>query len=71
MTRIGKIGRNVFGAAVLCALGLGANEAVATPGTGGTQRESCNVVQCTYDCQEQGYDRGRCIDYWTCECYNP
>ena len=71
MSRFAGVGRGLFGLAVLCALGAGSTQAVASsPGATAATR-SCNTGQCSLDCEAQGYYLGGCINFYRCECYNP
>ena len=70
MRMIGKIGRGLFGAALVGALGLGATQAVARP-PAAAAAAVCSGSRCTWDCLEQGFERGRCTSFDECECYNP
>jgi hypothetical protein len=72
MSKIGKIGRGLFGVAVLGALTLGATQALATPRPDAAVRNTCSFWDCYQSCLELWYDRGRCIGeppYQACECY--
>ncbi len=73
MSKIGKIGRGLFGVAVLSALGLGATQALAMPRMEMSAKRACVFSECQDFCVGLGYDAGRCMnrtstDSW-CECY--
>lgn len=56
------IGRSVFGAAVLAALGFGTAQAFATPGAGARSDCSTYTVDCNGLCQGYGYSGGSCVN---------
>lgn len=68
MSVIAKMGRGLFGAAVLCALGLGANQALAAA-PAPEARLSCSAFQCHSKCVLAGYHWGECNQYGQCECW--
>lgn len=62
MTGLRKLGRGLFGAAVACALALGAAEAVAAqPATSG-DAAICYSGACYRECKEGGWRGGGCRD---------
>lgn len=68
MHRMGHIGRAVFGAAILCALSVGASGAMATPAV--AKANICtqqNLPQCKADCIAAGARTGVC-SAGDCEC---
>ncbi|HEX2095348.1 MAG TPA: hypothetical protein VHG28_23330 [Longimicrobiaceae bacterium] len=65
ITRLGL--RTVFAAAVAAALGLGASQALASPGTGAPARQTCDY-RCNQDCIRANYSWGAC-DPTTNRCY--
>jgi hypothetical protein len=71
MTRT-MLGRTAFAVVVAVALGFGAREAAAAPGTAREARPSCTDQQdCQNTCEEMYPDRnvmGLC-DLHTCWCY--
>ena len=55
------IGRALFGAAVLAALGFGTSQALAGPPRGpAPSARWCDPIYCDEWCQSQGYMFGRC-----------
>ena len=60
MRKIGKIGRGLFGVAVLSALGVGVTQAFAEPAPAPGMR-ACNRVLCMADCAGKGATRGECL----------
>ncbi|HEX7243393.1 MAG TPA: hypothetical protein VF263_24125 [Longimicrobiaceae bacterium] len=66
MRKIGRIGRGLFGIAVLSALGVGVTQAFAEPPA--AARRECRPIRCTWECSGKGSDvHGECID-GTCVC---
>lgn len=60
MRKIRKIGRGLFGVAVLSALGVGVTEAFATPALPDAE-SSCRPLLCRSDCYGKGANDGQCI----------
>lgn len=68
MSRIGKIGRRLFGAAVLCALGVGAGAALPVPAEA-RWPYACDSQECHDGCVGNGAQYGYCNYYDdSCEC---
>lgn len=70
MSRLGTIGRGMFGVGVLCALGAGASQALAGPARAASP-PVCNEVECNAGCQAQGYMGGHCELGRYCMCTVP
>lgn len=67
MNRIGKIGRGLFGVAMLSALGVGVTQAFAEPAS--AARRECRLVRCHWLCTQNGPGwYGECVD-GACQCY--
>ncbi len=66
MTR--RMQRGVFAAAMAGALGFGAAQAFASPGTSADAERACSSGQCNRDCKARGADGGFC-DQGGCICY--
>lgn len=69
-----RIRSAVFSAATVLALGFGAAQAFASPGTAVRAEEKafyCSASQCNFDCQRRGARGGFCEGpmYPTCQCY--
>lgn len=69
MTRIRKIGRGLFGVAVLAAMGLGVTQAFAEPASAAqvSAVRACSRFLCHADCKGKGASSGECIG-GMCEC---
>ncbi|HEX2092101.1 MAG TPA: hypothetical protein VHG28_06845 [Longimicrobiaceae bacterium] len=63
-----QIGRVLFGAAVLGALGLGASQAFASTEPRDATARACNDSTCFNNCVARGYDSGECIRGF-CRCF--
>ncbi len=59
----------MIGAAVACALGMGATQALAAP-EAASRDGTCSRATCNAPCVAAGYRYGICVDPDTCECYH-
>jgi hypothetical protein len=67
MGKIGKIGRGLFGVAVLSALSVGATQAFAEPAS--AARRECRIIRCHWECTQAGSGwYGDCVD-GACQCF--
>jgi hypothetical protein len=66
-----RLGRALFAAGVLTALGFGTANALPTSGAGeaGTTARFCDDYTCDRDCVRNGYLYGVCQWDGTCICY--
>ncbi len=60
MRKIWKIGRGLFGVAILSALGVGVTQVFAAPAPTRTEA-ACNRFLCMSDCYGKGATHGECI----------
>jgi hypothetical protein len=65
-----SMARALYAAAVLCALGAGATQALAAPQVDAAARRACLNYPCKRDCMSVGYFSGHCVEGY-CECYDP
>lgn len=62
MDKIGKVGRGLFGVAVLSALGLGATQAFAGSPAPAERAFTCDDRECYRQCIANGIRSGYCSD---------
>ena len=72
MRNASRLGRAAFAALIVGSLGLGATQALATPGPVARNETTCDKKLCHQACVEIGYDYGRCTGPFgsgDCMCY--
>jgi hypothetical protein len=66
-SQIQMIARGTFGTLFVCALGLGATQALASPQRAATV-PACTIQQCTLSCIQRGFAAGFCNPDAMCVC---